>query len=205
MKSESDQKDHEAIAAATRFLSKTKDSVCMIMIPRQFPQAVSAILDSDKIVTTGLGKAGHAARKAASSFCSLGFQSCYLSPSEASHGDVGIIAPGDCLLVFSTSGKTREVLETIDLAQKLGIHKVIVITSHIDSPIRKAADVILDMGDIVEAGYLGLAPTTSILVMLIIADMLALVCAEMSEITVEKFGLRHHGGYLGRKCRGEEQ
>jgi len=156
---------------------------------------------SGKIITTGMGKAGIAMRKFASTLCSLGFSAAYLHPGEASHGDLGILRSGDILFVASTSGKTREVLETIDSARNLGVKVIIGITSHNDSLIRKKADYILDMGEIKEAGELGLAPTTSILVMLAITDVLALIASEEIGFTKENYGKYHHGGYLGSLAR----
>lgn len=156
-----------------------------------------------KIITTGLGKAGYAAQKSASSFSSLGTPACYLHPAQASHGDVGIIQPGDILIAFSTSGKTREVIETIDLSSKLGIGTIIAITSHKNSPVRDLSNITIDMGLIQEAGYLEMAPTTSIIIMLTLSDIIATMCAKRKGLTISEFGLRHHGGYLGGKCRGE--
>lgn len=157
-----------------------------------------------KIITTGMGKAGYAAEKAASSFSSLGMAACYLHPAQASHGDSGIIQNGDVMLALSNSGKTREVIETIELSKHLGIAKVISITSHDESPVKDLSDVIISMGPIQEAGHLAIAPTTSIIMMLIISDMIATISAERRGLTLAEFGLRHHGGYLGKKCRGEE-
>jgi len=156
--------------------------------------------NNGKIITTGMGKAGIAMCKFSSILCSLGVPSCYLHPGEASHGDLGIISKNDVLFVASTSGKTREVLETIELARGLKISKIIGITSHLDSIIREKADVVLDMGIIKEDGYLNLAPTTSILVMLAITDALALVVAKENNFTAEEYLKRHHSGYLSIKA-----
>jgi len=197
------------------FMSTTRLAIATLETAGIIPSVVAA---SDavcecqgKVITTGMGKAGHAARKSSSTFSSLGSPSCYLHPAEASHGDSGIAEPGDLLLVFSTSGKTREVIETIDLFRRLtagGIDdapsKVVAITSHPESPVRDMSDVVIDIGIVREAGHLSLAPTTSVVVMLVVADMVASLCAYRRGLTVEQFGLRHHGGYLGRKCRGEE-
>jgi arabinose-5-phosphate isomerase len=155
-----------------------------------------------KIVTTGMGKAGIAMKKFSSTLCSLGFPSAYLHPGEASHGDLGVLQPHDILFVASTSGKTREVLETIILAQEIDVQCIIGITSHIDSPIREHADYILDMGEVEEAGELGLAPTTSILVMSAITDTLAIVASEEKGFTKEDYHQYHHSGYLGQKAKG---
>jgi len=156
-----------------------------------------------KVITTGLGKNGYVAEKIASLFSSLGTPSCYLHPAQASHGDVGIVVSSDILMVFSTSGKTREVIETINLSRALGISKVISVTSHLDAPIRDMSDIVIDIGIIKEAGYLALAPTTSIMTMLLAADAVVVGCAKAKNLTRGDYGLRHHGGYLGSVARGD--
>ena len=156
-----------------------------------------------KVITTGMGKAGHAAQKSSSSLSSLGIPSVYLHPGEAAHGDVGVVSDGDILMAFSTSGKTREVMETIEFTKHLGISKVISITSHKDSAIRDVSDIVVDMGPVREAGYLEIAPTTSIVVMLVISDLIAVMAAEARGFQMPDYALRHHGGYLGMKSRGE--
>lgn len=190
------------------FFSDTMANLSSLPFDGMAPAVVAAInaicMCDGKVVMTGLGKAGHAAEKAASSFSSLGMPSCYLHPAQSSHGDVGVVEPKDILVAFSTSGKTREVIETIELARQLGVSKVVSITSHPESPIRSMSDIVIDMGIVNEAGYLSLAPTTSIVAMLIVADAVATGCAKAKRLTRTEFGLRHHGGYLGRKCRGEE-
>ena len=171
-----------------------------------FPNIVETMLDcKGKIVTTGMGKAGIAMRKFTATLCSLGLPSCYIHPGEASHGDLGLLREDDILFVASTSGKTREVIEIVNLSRELNVSKVIGITSHPDSKIRDKADIILDMGIIEEAGHLGLAPTTSILVLLALTDTLALVCAEEKNLTKEQYGKYHHSGYLGSAAREDSK
>lgn len=148
-----------------------------------------------------MGKAGIAMQKFSSTLCSVGFPSAYLHPGEASHGDLGLLSKNDILFVASTSGKTREIMEIIDLARNVGVETMIGITSHKDSPIRDKVDILLDMGDITEAGHLGLAPTTSILVMLAITDAIALIASEEIGFTHESYGKYHHSGYLGDKAK----
>jgi arabinose-5-phosphate isomerase len=198
--------DHKIFESASRFLDGTRDTLSRLSVPKDISKAVRAVLDCrGTIITTGMGKAGHAARKCSSSLCSLSFRSCYIHPGDAAHGDIGVACPGDVIIAFSTSGKTREVVETIGFAKKLGVSHVIAITSHPDGPIREISDIVIDMGVVEEAGHLGIAPTTSIVTMLILSDIIALTSAEMKGITIEDYGLRHHGGYLGMKCRGEEK
>jgi arabinose-5-phosphate isomerase len=189
---------------ASVFLDDYKKQIIDLKVPPEIGKAVEAVLACEgKMITTGMGKAGHAARKAASSLCSLTFPAVHLDPGDAAHGDVGIVRPEDVMLAFSTSGKTREVLEAIRFARNLDISKVISITSHPDGEIRGLSDIVLDMGDVQEVGHLGLAPTTSIAVMLTISDMLTLTASRIKGVTMEQYGMRHHGGYLGKKCRGE--
>jgi arabinose-5-phosphate isomerase len=190
---------------ASVYLTKLGDSINNVSLDRNFLHIVDKFVECEgKIITTGMGKAGIAMKKFSSTLCSLGIPSCYLHPGEASHGDLGIVQPQDILFVASTSGKTREVLETLDAAKRLGISSVIGITSHTDSPIKDKSDYYLDMGEIEEVGALGLAPTTSIVVMLAITDVVALVASEKKGITQEKYGAFHHGGYLGAKARGDD-
>ncbi len=157
-----------------------------------------------KVLTVGMGKAGHIARKMAATLCSTACPAAFLHPGEALHGDVGLIGPGDILLAYSNSGRTREVLDVVDLARRLGIAAVIGVTSHPESGLRDRCDVLLDMGPIVEPCPLGLTPTASVAVMLAISDALALTLLERRGITRADFGLRHHAGYLGERARDEE-
>ncbi|MCK9433893.1 MAG: SIS domain-containing protein [Candidatus Cloacimonetes bacterium] len=194
----------QKVARALIFADDIKKAVNTVFVSQDVIKAAIMLSESNhKIVTTGMGKAGHIARKSASTLASLGMPSCFIHPGEAAHGDLGMIKDGDVLLVFSTSGKTREVIETIDRAKKLGEIKIIAITSHPDATIRGMVDVVIDIGFFEEAGYLNLAPTTSTVMMLIYSDMIATMAADMRDFTVEDFSIRHHGGYLGQKCRGE--
>lgn len=178
----------------------------MIQITPSFSDVVDSILKCrGKIIVSGLGKAGIAMTKFSSTLCSFGVPSCYLHPGEASHGNLGIISPNDILIIASTSGKTREILELIELARVIKVKRVIGITSHLDSPIRKKADIVLDMGVIEEAGHLGIAPTSSILVMLALTDCLALVVAKEKGVTKKDYSKYHHSGYLGALARGKDK
>lgn len=167
-----------------------------------FEEAVRALhACQGKVVVTGMGKAGLAARKFATTLCSTRTPAAYIHPGEAAHGDLGLIGPGDVLVAFSTSGKTREVIEMLELSRHLGVASVIGVTSHTDSELRGLSDILLDMGEVREACPLGLTPSASIAVMLAIGDALALALMEFKGVTREDYGLRHHGGYLGRKAR----
>jgi arabinose-5-phosphate isomerase len=154
-----------------------------------------------KVLTTGMGKAGHVARKFAATLCSTGTPAAFIHPGEAAHGDLGLVGGRDCIVAFSTSGKTHEVIEMLKLGRHLGLQTIIGITSHPDSTLRTEADLILDMGIIREPCPLGLTPSASIAVMLAISDALALTLMEVKGVNKHDFGLRHHGGYLGGRAR----
>lgn len=154
-----------------------------------------------KVVVTGMGKAGIAGQRFAAVLCSTGTPAVFVHPGEAAHGDLGVIGSQDCLFAFSTSGKTREVIEMVELSRHLGSHKVVAVTSHPGSDLRLASDIVIDMGPITEPCSLGLTPTASIAVMSAIADALALVVMDRRGFSRTDYGLRHHGGYLGAKAR----
>ncbi len=182
------------------------DAIRSIPITPAYEQAVQALLGCPgKILTAGMGKAGLVARKFAVTLCSTGTPAAFIHPAEAAHGDLGLIAPGDCIVAFSTSGKTREVLELVDLSRHLGAGSVVAITSHVDSELRQVSDILLDMGVIEEPCPLGLTPSASIAVMSAIGDALALTLMELKGTTRHDYGLRHHGGYLGRKARSDNE
>jgi arabinose-5-phosphate isomerase len=199
--------EHETANQIDKFIDTTVHALKNLKYPRivnSIHKSVEAICSSKgKVVVSGMGKAGIAAKKAAATFSSLGIPSCYLHPADASHGDIGIVCPDDVLLVFSTSGKTREVIETIKLSKHLGVGAVIAVTSHPDSPVRSLSDLVVDMGVIGEAGHLSIAPTTSIIVMLAISDMIATICSHNKGVTLEDYAKRHHSGYLGAVARGD--
>jgi len=181
-------------------------AIAAVRVTGEFELAVLALRDSKgKVLTTGIGKAGHVARKFASTLCSTGTPAAYLHPGEAAHGDLGFIGPEDCIVAFSTSGKTREVIEMIQLGRHIGLRTVIAVTSHPESELRDMSDIALDMGVIAEPCPHGLTPSASIAVMLAIGDAIALALMELKGFTRHDFGLRHHGGYLGRKARSDNE
>ena len=183
-------------------LKAEANAINSIEVTEEFVKTVSVMQGCNgKIITTGIGKAGHIANKFAATLCSTASQAQFLHPAEAAHGDLGAVSPGDILIAFSTSGKSREVIEILELSRHLGIETVIGITSHPDSELRKYSDVVIDMGEIEEACPLGLTPTSSMAVMLAISDALALALMEQNKVSREDYGLRHHGGYLGRAAR----
>lgn len=186
----------------TEIIAHEAASIAAIRVTDSFEQAVYALRDcKGKVLTTGIGKAGHIARKFAATLCSTATPADFIHPGEAAHGDLGIVQQNDCMVAFSTSGKSTEVIEMLELSRHLGLATVIGITSHPDSRLRELSDIVLDMGIVEEPCPLKLTPTASIAVMLAISDALALALMELRGVTREQYGLRHHGGYLGRKAR----
>ena len=177
-------------------------AISSIPVSDEFERAVQLLQGCrGKVLTTGMGKAGHIAHKFSATLCSTGTPASFLHPGEAAHGDLGIIEENDAIVAFSTSGKTKEVLDTLAAGRGLGLHTVIGITSHPDSELRELSDIVLDMGVIKEACTTGLTPTSSMAVMLAISDAIALLLMELKGFSSEDFGKRHHGGYLGKKAR----
>ena len=190
----------------SEILAAEAAAIAAIEVTSAFERAVTALRDtSGKVLTTGMGKAGHIARKFASTLCSTGTPAVYLHPGEAAHGDLGLVGPHDCIVAFSTSGKTREVLEMLDLGRHLGLKTIIGITSHPDSDLRSMSVIVIDMGDVAEPCIHGLTPSASTTVMLAISDALALTLMELKGFSRTDFGRRHHGGYLGRASRADNE
>ena len=183
-------------------LDSEAEAIKAVSIDASYGKAVELIETcAGKIITTGMGKAGFVANKFAAILSSTATPAVFIHPAEAAHGDLGMLAPGDCIVAFSTSGKTREVLEFIQLSRRMDIGSVIGITSHTDSGLRELSDVTINMGVIKEPCPLGMTPTASMAVMAAIGDALALVLMEKKSVTREQYGMRHHGGYLGKKAR----
>ncbi len=187
-------------------LQQEAAAIAGVQVTESFEEAVRALQSCrGKVLTTGIGKAGHVARKVAATLCSTATPAAFVHPAEAAHGDLGLVDGSDCIVAFSTSGKSDEVLEMLELSRHLGVQVIIGVTSHPDSRLRDLSDIVLDMGVIDEPCSLGLTPTASIAVMLAIGDALALTVMDLNGVTQEDYGLRHHGGYLGRKVRTDNE
>ena len=137
-----------------------------------------------RLITSGMGKAGQIALNIATTFSSTGTPAYFLHPSEAQHGDLGMICPDDVLLVISNSGKTT-----------------ILITGHEESPLVGEVDVVLYTGNPKEVCPLGLTPTTSTTVMTVLGDILVVQTMQRIGFCHKEYALRHHGGYLGSMSR----
>jgi arabinose-5-phosphate isomerase len=183
-------------------LAAEAKAISSVEIDDRYDQAIELMKTCEgKLIITGIGKAGFIAKKFAATLCSTGTPAVYIHPAEAAHGDLGVIEKNDLVFAFSTSGKTREVIELIKFSRHLTSGKVIAITSHPESELRDNADLVLDMGIIEEPCYLSLTPSASIAVMSAISDAITLTLMEEKGITRHDYGIRHHGGYLGHKAR----
>lgn len=188
-------------------LQREAQAVLNIPVTDGYEKAVQLIVEQvhvkgGKLVTSGMGKAGQIAMNIATTFCSTGIPAVFLHPSEAQHGDLGILQKNDLLLLISNSGKTREIVELTDLAARLDpTLKKIVITGNPESPLAEAADICLATGHPDEVCLLGMTPTTSTTVMTVIGDILVVETMRKTGFTIEEYSKRHHGGYLGERSR----
>lgn len=158
-----------------------------------------------KLITSGLGKAGQVALNLASTLSSTGTPAVFLHPSEAQHGDLGLVQAEDLFILISNSGKTRELLELVHLVEQLyGIARVIVITGNTGSPLAESARIVLHTGGPKEICPLALTPTTSITTMQVIGHVLTSLMIRKTGFTKEDFLKRHHGGYLGAMLKSTQ-
>ena len=159
-----------------------------------------------KLIASGMGKAGQIAMNIATTFCSTGTPAVFLHPSEAQHGDLGIMQANDVMLLLSNSGKTREIVELVDLARNLNPDvPFIVITGNPESPLAESADIALFTGGAPEVCPLGLTPTTSTTMMTVMGDVLVVGMMKRIGFTPAQYAKRHHGGYLGHKSRHDSE
>ncbi len=164
-----------------------------------FVAALSLILECrGRVVVSGIGKSGHVARKLAATLASTGTPAFFVHASEAAHGDLGMIAPGDVVVVLSNSGETDELVSLLPHLKREGA-AIIALTGNEQSSLAQAADVHLDAAVDAEACPLGLAPTASTTAALALGDALALALLEARGFSAEDFARSHPGGSLGRR------
>jgi len=151
-----------------------------------------------KLVITGVGKSGIVARKIAATFSSIGLMAIYLNPLDALHGDLGVVAPEDVVLLLSNSGETQELLEILPHLRRRGTARIALV-GRIDSSLARGCDVVLDGSVDREVCPLNLAPTASTAVAMAIGDALAAVWMERRGISPQDFALNHPAGSLGKQ------
>ena len=195
------------IEKVREIFKREADAIQNIPVTPNFEAAIGIIYKhvhgkNGKLVTSGMGKAGQIAHNIATTFSSTGTPSIFLHPSEAQHGDLGILQKNDVLLAISNSGKTREIIELIDLKNNLYPQvPVIVITGNENSPLATKADCYILTGAPAEVCTLGLTPTTSTTMMTVIGDALVVLMMGKIGFSAKDYAKRHHGGYLGMKSR----
>lgn len=166
-----------------------------------FDEAADCLLHiSGRIAVTGMGKSGHIARKVAATLSSTGSPAFFIHPAEASHGDLGMLAKGDAVLVFSNSGETLELIDIIEYAARHRL-PLVAVTQRRESTLGRHADYVLLLPRIPEACPIGCAPTTSTTMQLALGDALALALLQARGFRPEDFRQFHPGGRLGKKLR----
>jgi len=162
-------------------------------------RAAEKILEcKGRVVVTGMGKAGIIGRKISATLASTGTPSLFLHAAEALHGDLGRVKREDLVLALSNSGETAEVIGLLGPIKKIGAGLVSV-TGGTDSELARYSDIAICYGRVVEAGPMGLAPTTSTTLMLALGDALAMAVLSERNFSKEEFALFHPAGELGRR------
>ncbi len=164
-----------------------------------FGRAVSLLMAAKgRVIVSGMGKSGHIARKIAATFASTGTPAHFVHPAEASHGDLGMVAQGDVLIVLSNSGETPEIADILAHAKRFGI-PMVGISGRAGSTLMRQATVGLLLPQVPEACETGIVPTTSTTMTLALGDALAIALMEHRAFTPDHFRMFHPGGKLGAR------
>ncbi len=195
--------DREAVALgqALNTLAIEGRAVCDLgaRLGEDFTRAVRLLLEmGGRAVATGVGKSGCVARKIASTLASTGTPAFFMHPTEAQHGDLGMVTCDDVVLLVSNSGETDEVKTILPWIKRVGA-KTIAICGRPDSTLARDSDAVLDASVEREACPLGLAPTASVLAAMALGDALAMAVMAVRGFTVEDYGRTHPGGTIGRR------
>lgn len=196
-----------SIAAGLRTLEIESEGLASLSeglaqwLAEPFANAVSTIAAArGRVIVTGIGKSGHIGQKVAATFASTGTPAFFVHPSEASHGDLGMITRDDAILAISWSGETVELKNIITFSRRFAV-PLIAMTSRQDSALGKAANIVLELPRIKEACPHGLAPTTSTTIQLALGDALAVALLEAKGFTAHDFKVFHPGGSLGAQLK----
>jgi arabinose-5-phosphate isomerase len=191
----------ESLAVAKRLIRIEADSVSALAdrINGDFERAV-ALLNATRgrVVVTGIGKSGHIGRKISATFASTGTPSSFMHPSEAAHGDLGMVTRNDAVMVISKSGSTEDLLNLIPYFKLLNV-PVIGLLGETRSPLAEKCDVVLDLSVQEEGCPLDLAPTASTTATLAMGDALAVALMTEKDFKPQDFAFLHPGGALGRR------
>lgn len=168
-------------------------------IDENFAQAVELIFNSHgRVVFTGMGKSGIIARKIVATLNSTGTAAIFMHPTDALHGDLGMVRKNDIVILISKSGHTEELLQLIPMFKRIDV-TIIGILGETDSKLARECDIVLNAGVKEEACPHDLAPTTSTTVALVLGDALAIALLEKRGFTIEDFAMLHPGGSLGKR------
>ncbi len=193
--------DNSRLAVARRVFQTEIESLQQVAqhLDETFDQAIELILNTKgKVIVSGIGKSGLIGKKIVATLSSTGTPAYFLHPSEAFHGDLGIISKEDIIILISFSGETDELLKIIPFL-KWKHNRLIAITGNPDSALARNADCCLKVKITQEACPLLLAPTSSTTAMLVLGDALAVALMEARNFMQEDFARFHPGGSLGRK------
>ena len=164
-----------------------------------FAEAVELIYKSEgKVIFCGMGKSGKIAEKIAATMSSVGTPSLFLHPSEAAHGDLGILEKKDILITIGKSGESEEMIHLLPIVRKMG-NKIISMVGNINSRVAELSDLVIDISVSQEACDLRLAPTTSTTASLVMGDAIAMVLRELKNFQQKDFALFHPSGQLGKR------
>jgi arabinose-5-phosphate isomerase len=168
-------------------------------IGAEFVEGCKIILEcKGRTIVIGMGKSGHVANKIAATLASTGTPSFFVHPGEANHGDLGMITSQDVVMALSNSGETEEILSLLPVIKRLGV-PLIALAGTPNSTLASNADVNIDVSVAKEACPLGLAPTASTTVSLVMGDAMAIALLETRGFSKDDFAMSHPGGNLGRK------
>jgi len=168
-------------------------------LDEDFESACNACIQCNgKIIVMGVGKSGHIADKIAATFASTGTPSFFVSPSEALHGDLGMIDQNDIIIALSNSGESQEIIELLPVLKKMKI-PIISLTGNNESKLAKASDSHINVSVKEEACPMNLAPTASTTAALAMGDAIAVALLEKKGFSEEDFAKSHPGGTLGKK------
>ena len=192
-------KFEQDIASAKRTIDKEVEA--LRMMENSFDESLTQALDlmqscKGRVIVTGMGKSGHIARKIAATLASTGTPSFFVHPSEASHGDLGMLTTDDVVIAISNGGESKELADILLYCKRFNI-PLIAITKNPDSTLGKNSNLVLRLPNDGEAGPLGLAPTSSTTATLVMGDVLAIDLMERKGFSATDYKQRHPGGKLG--------
>ncbi|HYJ57953.1 MAG TPA: KpsF/GutQ family sugar-phosphate isomerase [Methyloceanibacter sp.] len=197
----------QAIASATRTLQLEAEGLHALMtalagdLVDGFAEAVELLRSCrGRVIVTGMGKSGHVGLKVAATLSSTGSPAYFVHPSEASHGDLGMITREDVIVAFSWSGETVELGNIVSYSRRFAV-PLIAVTSNPGSALAQAAVLVLALPQAKEACPHGLAPTTSTVMQLALGDCLAIALLESKGFTARDFKMLHPGGQLGARLK----